>query len=118
MRAEYVAAGNKVHWMMVSWNRNKISWEKFRSNVLGVTDPAKAAAGSLRAQILKQWKQLELSEMPTVQDNSVHASAGPVEAMRERITWGVRCADSALQLLRYRLGRLSGQSSKTHSAVR
>jgi len=89
MRAEYVAAGNKVHWMIVSWNRNKISWEKFRSDVLGVTDPAKAAAGSLRAQILKQWKQLELSEMPTVQDNSVHASAGPVEAMRERITWGV-----------------------------
>merc|ERR1712062_257034 len=34
-----------------------------------------------------RWKELGLPEQPTYGDNGVHASAGPVEAFRERLLW-------------------------------
>jgi nucleoside diphosphate kinase len=89
MRADYLKAGNTVHWMVVDWKRAKLSWKDFRNKVLGGTDPAKAAAGSLRAEILNRWQPLGLKAAPSMQHNSIHASAGPVEALRERFIWGV-----------------------------
>ncbi len=64
-----------------------LSWERFRSVVIGATDPAEAADGSLRAQILKRWREFGLSSPPETSRNGVHASAGPVEGLRERMVW-------------------------------
>lgn len=65
----------------------KLDWGSFRSTVIGATDPAKAKEGSLRAQILQDWEVLGLADRPEMSRNGVHASAGPVEGLRERMVW-------------------------------
>ena len=59
----------------------------FRGKVLGPTDPKDAPNGSLRGEILKEWKSLGLSAAPNVGENGVHASASPFEGLAERMNW-------------------------------
>ena len=71
----------------VEWDPLQLRWADFRYKVLGTTDPAGAAGPSLRSLILQRWRGLGLPGEPTVQDNGVHASASPFEAMAERLNW-------------------------------
>lgn len=87
MRGKYTNAPAKIHYFVVEWNPNKLSWEDFRGKVLGGTDPKDAEEGSLRRKIYEQWEALGLSEEPNVGDNGVHASASPFEASAERMNW-------------------------------
>lgn len=66
---------------------DRLDWKKFRSAVIGATDPAAAADGSLRGQILARYRELGLVAPPEMSRNGVHASAGPVEGLRERMVW-------------------------------
>jgi hypothetical protein len=70
-----------------SFDPETLDWKSFRSSVIGATDPAKAAAGSLRSELLKRWKELGLPSPPQMSSNGVHASAGPLEGLRERMVW-------------------------------
>lgn len=45
-----------IYYYVVSWDSSKCSWESFRGDVLGPTDPATAPASSLRGKIMAQWK--------------------------------------------------------------
>jgi predicted ribosomally synthesized peptide with SipW-like signal peptide len=64
--------------------------------VLGATDPATAAPGSVRRAILDSWEALGLAQVPNVGDNGVHASASPFEALAERMNWlGATCETDA-----------------------
>eukprot|EP00931_Biecheleriopsis_adriatica_P093401 TRINITY_DN67152_c0_g1_i1.p1 TRINITY_DN67152_c0_g1~~TRINITY_DN67152_c0_g1_i1.p1 ORF type:complete len:389 (-),score=88.27 TRINITY_DN67152_c0_g1_i1:26-1192(-) len=87
MREKFTAPGVVVHWFVVSWKEADLSWKNFRSQVIGATNPEDAAAGSLRARIRDEWKSLGLKEETNYQDNGVHASASPLEALRERMVW-------------------------------
>ena len=87
MREKYTKPGEKIHYYLVEWDPAKLSWEDFRGKVLGATDPATAADGSLRKTIFAQWKSLGLKSEPNVGDNGVHASASPFEALAERLNW-------------------------------
>ena len=87
MRADYITKGHSVLYFTVEWKEKDLSWKDFRGLVVGATDPVKAHPDSLRGKMLKHWKDLGLAEAPSVQNNCVHASAGPIEAMRERATW-------------------------------
>lgn len=87
MRNDYITPGNQVLYFTVEWKEKDLSWKDFRSLVVGATDPTKADPKSLRGKMRAHWKQLGLKEAPTIQNNCVHASAGPIEAMRERATW-------------------------------
>merc|ERR1719487_2912123 len=51
MREKYTKPGEKIHYYLVEWDPAKLSWEDFRGKVLGATDPATAADGSLRRAI-------------------------------------------------------------------
>ena len=87
MRADYVEDGNQVVYFTVEWREKDLSWAEFRQNVVGATDPAKAVPTSLRAKLLRAYKELGISALPSIQNNCIHASAGPIEAMRERSVW-------------------------------
>lgn len=87
MREKYTKASSKIHYYVVEWDGNKLSWEDFRGKVLGATDPETAAAGSVRRLILEKWEELGLASKPDVGDNGVHASASPFEALAERMNW-------------------------------
>jgi len=87
MRSGYTAPGLSIHYYAVEWDEKDLSWADFRGKVLGPTDPKEAPTGSLRGQILKDWRALGLQGEPNVGDNGVHASASPFEAMAERMNW-------------------------------
>eukprot|EP00239_Pterosperma_sp_CCMP1384_P003346 CAMPEP_0197843710 /NCGR_PEP_ID=MMETSP1438-20131217/627_1 /TAXON_ID=1461541 /ORGANISM="Pterosperma sp., Strain CCMP1384" /LENGTH=311 /DNA_ID=CAMNT_0043454041 /DNA_START=70 /DNA_END=1005 /DNA_ORIENTATION=- len=96
MREKYTKEGASIHYLTVSWDGSKCSWEDFRGKVLGATDPTTASEGALRRTILDQYKELGLSDVPNVGDNGVHASASPFEALAERMNWlGAKLADDA-----------------------
>ena len=71
----------------MQFDEKAVPWSMFRTNIIGATDPSAAEKGSLRRTILEDWKALGLAFEPSTADNSVHASAGPVEGMRERMIW-------------------------------
>ena len=85
MREKFVAPGVKVSWMVAEFDEAAVPWSKFRTDIVGATDPTAATKGSLRNKILEEWKALGLPFEPSTADNGVHASAGPVEGMRERV---------------------------------
>jgi len=87
MREKYTKPGTSIHYYLVEWDPAKLSWEDFRGKVLGATDPASAADGSLRKTIFSDWGKLGLKSEPNVGDNGVHASASPFEALAERLNW-------------------------------
>eukprot|EP00980_Cylindrotheca_fusiformis_P010872 scaffold2470_cov114-Cylindrotheca_fusiformis.AAC.1 len=87
MRSAYCTKGEKIQWYTVSWPTDSLSWESFRGDVLGSTDPAAAPKGSIRRTILDNYKQLGLGTKPNTGDNGVHASASPFEALAERCNW-------------------------------
>ncbi len=59
-----------------------LSWKTARNNFLGIPDPAKAAAGSLRNEFFKLREKLKISELSLAKNGS-HLSAGPLEALIE-----------------------------------
>jgi uncharacterized protein YfiM (DUF2279 family) len=87
MRDAYTKAGARIQVFDVEWDAEKLSWEAFRKDVLGATDPEASTAGSLRGTIKEKWQELGLAEKPSVQNNGVHASASPFEALAERVNW-------------------------------
>jgi hypothetical protein len=62
--------------------RSKTSWKSIRQELAGATNPAKAAAGSIRGALYERRQELGLAEVSSGR-NGVHVSAGPVEGMVE-----------------------------------
>jgi len=87
MRAAYTTPPAELHYFTVQWSTETVSWEAFRADVLGATNPGDAAKGSVRRDILEQWETLGLKSKPNVGENGVHASASPFEALAERMNW-------------------------------
>merc|ERR1711935_104204 len=87
MRSKFTAPGLSIYYYTVEWEQSALSWEDFRGQVLGPTDPAEAPEGALRGVIAKDWEAFGLTAPCNVGDNAVHASASPFEAMAERNNW-------------------------------
>mmetsp|Transcript_44523 Transcript_44523/g.79996 ORF Transcript_44523/g.79996 Transcript_44523/m.79996 type:complete len:393 (+) Transcript_44523:50-1228(+) len=87
MRDCYTKKGSSIYYFLVEWDAEQLPWAAFRAQVIGATDPAEAASGSLRAKIMEEWSSLGLSGPPNVGDNGVHASASPLEGLGERANW-------------------------------
>jgi len=89
MRANFVEADAAISYFVVDWDPKAtgLSWEGFRGELLGPTDPKDAPAGSLRRAFFDNWKEYGLGYEPNVGDNAVHASASPFEGLAERMNW-------------------------------
>jgi len=93
MRDKYAKEGSKIQVFVVTFDSAKVSWETFRNDVLGPTDPKEAPKDSLRGHILANWEALGLKGEPDVGDNCVHGSASPFEAWVEIQNWCKEPAD-------------------------
>ncbi len=62
----------------------ELDWAKARNEFIGVTDPSKALAGSIRHELFYRKDEFGIPIMNTAY-NGVHLSAGPVEAVNELI---------------------------------
>jgi len=87
MRSMYTQPGSSVHYYMLRFRSQELSWADFRRELLGHTDPALAAPESLRGHFLRRWRELGLKSEPHTGENAVHASASPLEALAERLNW-------------------------------
>ncbi|MBN2510622.1 MAG: hypothetical protein JXB03_10100 [Spirochaetales bacterium] len=97
MREKFTRPDALVLWYAVAFDEAALPWKNFRSLVIGATDPSKAADGSIRKQLYADFSRYGLSSRPSMSDNGVHASAGPIEGMRERMVWaGIPPQDSEL----------------------
>jgi len=75
----YTTPGNAI---IIVEGQSKSSWEQLRTNLAGVTDPAAAAAGSVRNLFLKNKASLGLKDVDKG-TNGVHMSAAPLEGLVE-----------------------------------
>jgi hypothetical protein len=87
MRGKFVAPDASIHYYVVEFDPDKLSWKDFRGSVLGPTDCSKAPETSLRGKMFREWQSLDLKAEPNVSDNCVHASASPLEGLGERMNW-------------------------------
>ena len=87
MRQAYVQDGAEVRYLVCEWDEAELSWKGFRREVIGATNPADAVPGSARAELLAKWDKLGLPSEPSYGNNGVHASAGPLEGLKERCVW-------------------------------
>jgi hypothetical protein len=62
--------------------RSRASWKSIRQELAGATNPARAAAGSIRGALYQRRQELGLAEVSSGR-NGVHVSAGPLEGMVE-----------------------------------
>jgi len=87
MRSKFVGNDTSIHSYEVQWDPSKLSWESFRGELLGPTDPADGPEGSIRKAILDRYEEFGLSSQPNKGDNGVHASASPFEGLAEKLNW-------------------------------
>lgn len=87
MRSKFVGSDISIHCYEVEWDSSKLSWESFRGELLGPTDPAEGPEGSIRRTILERYEEFGLTSKPNNGDNGVHASASPFEGLAEKTNW-------------------------------
>lgn len=87
MRSTFVADDVSIHYFVVEFEPETLSWADFRGKVLGPTNPKDAPADSLRGAILASWQTLGLKAEPNTGENCVHASASPFEGLAEKLNW-------------------------------
>lgn len=87
MREKFVNPSVTIHYYVVEFDAEMLSWSDFRGKVLGPTDPAAAPTDSLRGSLYAAWEDYGLTEQPNTGDNCVHASASPFEGLAERMNW-------------------------------
>lgn len=75
----YTTPGRAI---LVFEGRSARDWADLRGKLTGATNPAKAAAGSIRASLLAKQDALGLKEVNQGM-NGIHLSAGPLEGMVE-----------------------------------
>lgn len=93
-REVFTAEGAEVILYEADFNPQDLSWQSFRQEVIGATDPSQAAGGSLRNQLLEHFTEFGLTTKPVTSKNGIHASAGPLEGLRERMVWlGLKLED-------------------------
>jgi nucleoside diphosphate kinase len=74
-----------IKWSIIEFNPEVLIWEKFRTDIIGKTDAAKAVSSSIRGflNINKEKANLRI----TYKENIIHASASPFEALIEKNIW-------------------------------
>jgi nucleoside diphosphate kinase len=75
----YEEAGSAI---VILTATSRQSWMSLRREMIGATDPRKAAPGSLRSDLLANQDAWGIAPVSSLR-NGIHMSAGPVEAMVE-----------------------------------
>jgi hypothetical protein len=79
MEANLYEPAAEIHYYVVEFDPEQVSWKQFRKHVLGSTNASNAAPESFRGQLYSDYPV----EYPG-RDNFVHGSAGAVEGFVER----------------------------------
>lgn len=72
---------------LVHWDSTIITWNSFRTKIIGSTSPALCPDGTLRKFIHDNYANLVLEKEPNPQSLFLHVSSSPLEALSERCLW-------------------------------
>ena len=86
-REVFTSDGAELLLYEAEFSPEEVPWRRFRQEIIGATDPSKAERGSLRNQLYERFIEFDLTARPVMSKNGVHASAGPLEGLRERMVW-------------------------------
>ncbi|MBW4635407.1 MAG: nucleoside-diphosphate kinase [Iphinoe sp. HA4291-MV1] len=70
------------HSILVMEGRSETGWSDLRQQLVGVTNPVSAQAGSIRRTLFERREELRLFDI-NQRTNGIHLSAGPLEGMVE-----------------------------------
>lgn len=76
-----------LHWYVLSWPENDLTWNDFNTNVVGAADPSNAVKQSIRGHLYHRWRDYGLRCLPDRIQNGIHVSVGPLQGLGERITF-------------------------------
>ena len=76
MREKYIRKDAKIHYFVVLFHSHQMSWSRFREQIIGATNPARAHPSSLRGMFYNRWESFGFPFQPNIADNGVHGSAG------------------------------------------
>lgn len=79
MEESFYHPATEMTYFVVEFDPGRISWQAFRTQLLGATDASRAEPGSFRAALYAEFR----IDFPG-RDNFVHGSAGPLEGLVER----------------------------------
>lgn len=85
IREIYTTDSALIRCFLIEFDGTVLPWKRFRTEVIGATDPAKAETGSIRGTLYNRCGEFGLTM--NARDNVIHASASPFEAMMERSIW-------------------------------
>lgn len=85
IREIYTTDDAMIRCFLLEFDGGVLPWKRFRAEVIGATDPAKAVATSIRGTLFQRRGEFGLAM--DARDNVIHASASPFEAMTERAIW-------------------------------
>jgi len=105
MRNKFLEPDARTAYYLVRWEEEALPWARFRAEVVGATDPAKADPRSLRAKLLASWREWGMAVEPNSTFNGVHASASALEGSREINIWTpLATAETSLYRVAVKLG--------------
>ena len=85
IREIYTTDDALIRCFLLGFDGDVLPWKRFRVEVIGATNPAKAVADSIRGTLFHRREEFGLAM--DARDNVIHASASPFEAMMERAIW-------------------------------
>lgn len=85
IRADFADPAAQVLALLVEFDPARLSWQRFRDAIIGVTNPAAAQADSIRGFL--HAHQAEFGIQVTYRQNVIHASASAFEALCEKTIW-------------------------------
>jgi hypothetical protein len=85
IREIYTTEDGRIRCFLLEFDGDVLPWKRFRSEVIGATDPARAITSSIRGTLFRRRDEFGLAM--DARDNVIHASASPFEAMMERAIW-------------------------------
>lgn len=87
MKASFAQRGATIHYMVVEWEGNELSWPDMLQKAIGHSDPALAAPSSVRGKLHQTWEDVGLRAPPDRRDNGVHISKSAFEGLVDRLIW-------------------------------
>jgi nucleoside diphosphate kinase len=85
VRERFTAPEARLRLLLTAFDISRLTWRRFREEIIGATDPSRADARSIRGELYR--RQAELGLHIACRDNAVHASASAFESLCEQRLW-------------------------------
>jgi len=76
-----------IRYLFIEWDANQCSWSDMIQKVVGDGQPSSASEGSIRRNLMDNWRALGLVAAPSRRDNGVYISKSAIEAVVDRLHW-------------------------------